>query len=95
LPQSSGSKGKRSNQQEAVAKQRLCTVPDPSCYSSNKYLGPKSVVPNLWYGYPWGNAADRFGVRENNIGNGGKHPKKEKLTQKQGYEVLVYKEILV
>jgi hypothetical protein len=28
------------------------------------------VVPNLWY------AADRLGVRENNIGNAGKHQKK-------------------
>jgi hypothetical protein len=37
-----------------------------------------------------------LGVRENNIGNGGKHQKKKKgvkiKTQKQSYEVLVYKE---
>jgi hypothetical protein len=36
-------------------------------------------------------------VRENNIGNGGKHQKKKKKgvkikTQKQSYEVLVHKE---
>jgi hypothetical protein len=32
------------------------------------------------------------GVRENNIGNGGKHKKGVTIkTQKQGYEVLVYK----
>jgi hypothetical protein len=32
----------------------------------------KAVVPNLWY------AAERLRVRENNIGNGGKHQKKKK-----------------
>jgi hypothetical protein len=37
------------------------------------------VVPNLWYAYSWGYAADRLGVRENNIGNGGKHQKKKEL----------------
>jgi hypothetical protein len=31
------------------------------------------VVPNLWYVYPWGYVADWLGVRESNIGNGGKH----------------------
>jgi hypothetical protein len=36
----------------------------------------KAVVPNLWYAYSWGYAADRLGVHENNIGNGGKHQKK-------------------
>jgi hypothetical protein len=37
------------------------------------------------------------GVPENNIGNGGKHPKKgvKIKTQKQNYDVLVYKERLV
>jgi hypothetical protein len=39
-----------------------------------------------------------LGVRENNIGNGGKHQKKKRRvkikTQKQIYEVLVYKERL-
>jgi hypothetical protein len=51
------------------------------------------VVPNLWY------AADLLRVRENNIGNGGKHQKKEKgvkiKTQEQSYEVFVYKERLM
>jgi hypothetical protein len=32
-----------------------------------------TVVPNLWY------ALDRLGVRENNIGNGGKHTQKKEL----------------
>jgi hypothetical protein len=39
-----------------------------------------------------------LGVRENNIGNGGKHQKKKEVkieTQKQSYEVLVYKERLM
>jgi hypothetical protein len=37
-----------------------------------------------WYVYPWGYAADRFGVRENNIGIGGKTKKRVKIkTQKQ------------
>jgi hypothetical protein len=38
-----------------------------------------------------------LGVRENNIGNGGKTPKKvvKIKTQKQSYEVLVYKERLL
>jgi hypothetical protein len=37
-----------------------------------------------------------LGVRENNIGNGGKHKKRVKIkTQKPNYEVLVYKERLV
>jgi hypothetical protein len=38
-----------------------------------------------------------LGVRENNTGNGRKHPKKgvKIKTQKQSYEVLVYKERLV
>jgi hypothetical protein len=38
-----------------------------------------------------------LGVRENNIGNGGKHQKKRvKIrTQKQSYDVLVYKERLM
>jgi hypothetical protein len=41
-----------------------------------------------------------LGVLENNIGNGGKHQKKKKKgvkmkTQKQSYEVLVYKERLM
>jgi hypothetical protein len=37
-----------------------------------------------------------LGVHENNIGNGGKHQKKglKIKTQKQSYEVLVYKERL-
>jgi hypothetical protein len=36
-----------------------------------------------------------LGVRENNIGNGGKHQKKRELkTQKESYEVLLYKERL-
>jgi hypothetical protein len=56
-------------------------------------LGKKqsmSVVPSLWC------AADRLGVREN-VGNGGKHPKKgvKIKTQKQSYEVLVCKERLM
>jgi hypothetical protein len=33
------------------------------------------VVSNLCYAYPWGYAADRLGVVENNIGNAGKHTK--------------------
>jgi hypothetical protein len=33
-------------------------------------------VPNLWYAYFWGYAADRLWVRENNIGNGGKNKNK-------------------
>jgi hypothetical protein len=33
---------------------------------------PRTVVPNLWYAYPWG-------VRLNNIGNGGKHTHKKRL----------------
>jgi hypothetical protein len=37
----------------------------------------RTVVPNLWYAYPWGYAADRLGVSENNIGIGGKHQTKE------------------
>jgi hypothetical protein len=37
----------------------------------------RSVVTNLWYAYPWGYIADRLGVHENNIGNGGKHQKNE------------------
>jgi hypothetical protein len=32
-----------------------------------------------------------LGVREYNIGNGGKHKKGVKRTQKQSYEVMVYK----
>jgi hypothetical protein len=38
-----------------------------------------------------------LGVRENNIGNGGKHQKKgvKIKTQKQSNKVLVYKEILM
>jgi hypothetical protein len=35
------------------------------------------VDPNLWYAYNWGYAADRLGVRENKIGNGGKLQKKK------------------
>jgi hypothetical protein len=34
------------------------------------------VFPNLWYANPWGYAAYRLRVRENNIGNGGKQKKK-------------------
>jgi hypothetical protein len=30
-----------------------------------------TVSPNLWYAYPCWYAADRLGVGENNIGNGG------------------------
>jgi hypothetical protein len=53
-------------------------------------LSHRPVVSNLWY------AADRLEVRENNIGNGGKHQKKGvKKTKKQSYEVLVYKERLM
>jgi hypothetical protein len=47
---------------------------------------------------PGGYAADRLGVRENNIGNGGNPPtpKGVKLkTQKRSYEVLVHKERLM
>jgi hypothetical protein len=37
-----------------------------------------------------------LGVRENNIGNGGKHKKGVKIkTQDQSYEVFVYKERLM
>jgi hypothetical protein len=52
-----------------------------------------AVVPNLWYAYHCGYAADRLGVYENNIRNGGKHKNREvKIkTQKRSYEVLVYK----
>jgi hypothetical protein len=35
----------------------------------------RPVVPNLWYAYLRGYVADRLGVSENNIGNGGKHKK--------------------
>jgi hypothetical protein len=45
------------------------------------------VVPNLWWGVP-----------ESNIGNGGKNQKKKGVkikTQKQSYEVLVYKAVYV
>jgi hypothetical protein len=54
------------------------------------------VVPNLWYAYPWESAADRLGIHENNIGDGGKHQKKRvKIkTPKQSYGVLVHKERL-
>jgi hypothetical protein len=48
------------------------------------------VIPNLQYAY-------RLGVRENNIGNGG-NTKKTGVsikTQKQRYEVLVYKDRLM
>jgi hypothetical protein len=40
---------------------------------------------------------DRLGIRENNIGNGGKHRKKgvKIKTQKQSYEVLVSKDRLM
>jgi hypothetical protein len=58
----------------------------------------RPVVPKLWYAYPWGYTAYQLGLRENNIGNGGKHKKKKGVkikTQKQSYEVLVYKERLV
>jgi hypothetical protein len=57
-----------------------------------------TVVPNLWYTYPWGYASDRLEVRENNIGNGGKHTQKKGVKlkiQKRSYEVLVYKERLM
>jgi hypothetical protein len=59
---------------------------------------PRSVVHNLWFVYPWRYVADRLGVRENNIGNGWKRQKKKGVkikTQKQSYEVLVYKERLM
>jgi hypothetical protein len=37
-----------------------------------------------------------LGVRENNIGNGGKQKKEVKIkTQKRSYKVLVYKERLM
>jgi hypothetical protein len=39
-----------------------------------------------------------LGVRENNIGNGGKHTKKKGVKikiQKQNYEVWIYKDRLV
>jgi hypothetical protein len=39
-----------------------------------------------------------LGVRENNISNGGKHQKEKGVktkTQKQSYEVLVYRERLM
>jgi hypothetical protein len=45
---------------------------------------------------PLGFAEYRLGVRENTIGNGRKHKKGVKIkTQKQSYEVLVYKERLM
>jgi hypothetical protein len=45
---------------------------------------------------PWEYAEDLFGVRKNNIGNGGEHKKGFKITtQKQSYEALVYKERLM
>jgi hypothetical protein len=54
------------------------------------------VVPNLWYAYLCWYAADRLGLRENNIGNGGKHKKGVKIkTQKQTNEVSVYKQRLM
>jgi hypothetical protein len=57
----------------------------------------RPVVLNLWYEYPWRYAEARLWVRDNNIGNGRKHKKKcvKIKTQKQRYEVLVYKERLM
>jgi hypothetical protein len=52
-----------------------------------------TVLPNMWYAYPWGYTADWLGVCENNIGNCKKHKKGVKIQiKKQSYEVLVYKE---
>jgi hypothetical protein len=50
---------------------KLLDVEDPTA--------SRPVVPNLWYVYPWGYAADRLRVHENNIGNGRKHQKKKEL----------------
>jgi hypothetical protein len=55
------------------------------------------VIANLWYVYPWGYEEERFGIRENNTGNGGKHKKKgvKIKTLKQSYEEgLVHKKRL-
>jgi hypothetical protein len=53
----------------------------PSMLNSYSWIGKlisnaRAVVPSLWYVYPWEYAADRLGVHENNIGNGGKRQKK-------------------
>jgi hypothetical protein len=63
-------------------------------YKKKKINSLSIVVPNLRYAHPWGYAADRLWVKENNIGNGGKHQKKgvKITTQKQSYEVLAYRE---
>jgi hypothetical protein len=45
-----------------------------------------TVVPNLWYEYPWGYAKILLVKAEN------KKKRVKIKTQKQSYEVLVYKE---
>jgi hypothetical protein len=59
--------------------------------------GLKQWLPTCGTHNPWGYAVDRLGVRENNIGNGGKYQKKgvKIKTQKQSYEVFVYKDRLM
>jgi hypothetical protein len=51
-------------------------------------LHPETVVPNLWYAFPWRYAKTILVMAENK-GRGVKIK-----TQKQSYEVLVYKERL-
>jgi hypothetical protein len=55
----------------------------------------RTVVPNMLYAYPLEYAAYRLVVRGNNIGNGGKKKGVKSKSQKQSYEVLVYKDRLM
>jgi hypothetical protein len=48
-------------------------------YHNSKGIYPNALVSNLWYAHPWVYAADRLGVHENNIGNGGKRQKEKEL----------------
>jgi hypothetical protein len=46
--------------------------------------------------YPWGYAADRLGVCENNIGNGGKHKKElTKNTENESWSFGLQRETYV
>jgi hypothetical protein len=57
---------------------------------SSGILNTRTVVPNLWYSYPWGYVVDRLEVGENNISNGGKHKQKE-LKQKHKNKVMKFR----
>jgi hypothetical protein len=63
----------------ALALQKAPTDADVMCAGHVSNYSSRAVFPNLWYPYPWGYAANRLGVRENNIGNDGKHQKKKEL----------------